>query len=584
MNLNKRHQSEKSLIDILQKKDNNLNFTKDREETLSNYAPHSTTSQGFKRKIKFRYTEDEDWEHFKDKKQNKPQLTRVIFRSNRPNDPLSNDIYKKHYEPIMTTTSYNNLSKRDTRYASQDFKQQRVYQEEAQKNGFYETQKDGEVPKNNLKGTFYNQNKDSFSFNRRNMSKSSQIQPQTNYSTRYQQLLNHNQASKYGQQNTRNNLGFLSSQRSAQKLETQKTEGNEPSKQVQLEDHVYTEREKQGMMIDPQSNDYDDMEEQALFDQISNQDWYQLLPEEVLNNKNIDLEKFFIDNSEYFYNLLCQNAQIKSNKPFFFNNDQQTAKLKYNQGFNTTYNKQFFRKTQQFPSKAQITDKMRETQFLGQKQIDYTSQKQSDYKNPGVQELERRVQQYQPSYKPFMGLTNYKSNFVNWQDYQQQFQKAPQHLSTLNDIPFFGKTSYQEAFGKNKNQKGEVAEIDRKSLFKGPIPTYPIQFGETHYATTYRPFLIKPTNHSVNNTAPDIDPPTNESKFRTTFYSQIPSFQGQYKSMSQREYGPQRDHRYLANKLKKIWRNKILQKLEELKSLKQEKQIEELRQQVQELS
>jgi len=39
---------------------------------------------------------------------------------------------------------------------------------------------------------------------------------------------------------------------------------------------------------------------------MSNQNWFKLLPEEILKDKNIDLEKFFVENSEYFYNLLCK--------------------------------------------------------------------------------------------------------------------------------------------------------------------------------------------------------------------------------------------------------------------------------------
>jgi len=46
---------------------------------------------------------------------------------------------------------------------------------------------------------------------------------------------------------------------------------------------------------------------------MSNQDWFKLLPEEVLKDKNIDLEKFFVENSEYFYNLLCKLNDFSSN-------------------------------------------------------------------------------------------------------------------------------------------------------------------------------------------------------------------------------------------------------------------------------
>lgn len=43
---------------------------------------------------------------------------------------------------------------------------------------------------------------------------------------------------------------------------------------------------------------------------------------------------------------------------------------------------------------------------------------------------------------------------------------------------------------------------------------------------------------------------------------------GQYKSMNQKDFRKYKDEKFLASKLKKAWRTKILKKLEELKELR----------------
>lgn len=99
---------EKNIMGILKKNETGLNFSKNKEQTLTHYQPYSTASKGFKRNTRFKQTEDNDWQ-VKEKRSPsiKPKLTRVVYRCNKPSDPLSNEIYKKHYEPFMTTTKYN---------------------------------------------------------------------------------------------------------------------------------------------------------------------------------------------------------------------------------------------------------------------------------------------------------------------------------------------------------------------------------------------------------------------------------------------------------------------------------------------
>lgn len=98
-----RNHSEKSLVETLSKNGDGLYFKKDRDETLSNYGPHSSTSYGLKKMSRFRYRENDDWEKTKERGSvsNRPSLTRIVYRCNRPTDPLSNEIYKKHYDPFL---------------------------------------------------------------------------------------------------------------------------------------------------------------------------------------------------------------------------------------------------------------------------------------------------------------------------------------------------------------------------------------------------------------------------------------------------------------------------------------------------
>ena len=62
-----------------------------------------------------------------------------------------------------------------------------------------------------------------------------------------------------------------------------------------------------------------------------------------------------------------------------------------------------------------------------------------------------------------------------------------------------------------------------------------------------------------------------DSKMTNTFYSSIPSYEGQFKTTFQKDYGNMKDEKFLASSLKKIWRKKILKKLEELRDEKEQK-------------
>lgn len=64
-----------------------------------------------------------------------------------------------------------------------------------------------------------------------------------------------------------------------------------------------------------------------------------------------------------------------------------------------------------------------------------------------------------------------------------------------------------------------------------------------------------------------------DTKMTNIFYSSTPSYEGQFKTTFQKDYGNLKDEKFLASRLKKIWRKKILKKLEELRDDKEKKFI-----------
>lgn len=57
----------------------------------------------------------------------------------------------------------------------------------------------------------------------------------------------------------------------------------------------------------------------------------------------------------------------------------------------------------------------------------------------------------------------------------------------------------------------------------------------------------------------------------SNFYESTPSFKGQFKTISQKEFGAVREDKFNVVRLKKIWRKKILAKIEELKDIRSSK-------------
>jgi len=90
------------MLQLLRASDAGLSYSKDREETISNYKGHSTTNSSTMRKtLKHRnlYSSNEEWQDYSVR----PPLTRVIYRSNRGSDPLSTDLFKKPSNVFLTT-------------------------------------------------------------------------------------------------------------------------------------------------------------------------------------------------------------------------------------------------------------------------------------------------------------------------------------------------------------------------------------------------------------------------------------------------------------------------------------------------
>lgn len=68
-------------------------------------------------------------------------------------------------------------------------------------------------------------------------------------------------------------------------------------------------------------------------DAINAKDFYSMFPDEILYNKNINLDKLFDENPDYFYHLMKSCACYK-NGPIL--------KLNYVPGMKTSYEKNFY--------------------------------------------------------------------------------------------------------------------------------------------------------------------------------------------------------------------------------------------------
>jgi len=89
---------------------------------------------------------------------------------------------------------------------------------------------------------------------------------------------------------------------------------------------------------------------------------------------------------------------------------------------------------------------------------------------------------------PFEGRSGYKAEFIDWGAMPVDFEKAPNSKTVISELPFVGKTAYQENF--SNAQSNDRARPLEKSKNKSPLsPGIPF-LGETTHSKTYKPYKV----------------------------------------------------------------------------------------------
>jgi hypothetical protein len=92
---------------------------------------------------------------------------------------------------------------------------------------------------------------------------------------------------------------------------------------------------------------------------------------------------------------------------------------------------------------------------------------------------------------PFAGRSGYKTEFVNWGNMPVNIEKPPVNISVIPEIPFMGKTAYQEIYVKQDGKPARPVDRDLYGTKRSPLsPGIPFMGKSTHNAT-YKPHNIE---------------------------------------------------------------------------------------------
>jgi hypothetical protein len=118
---------------------------------------------------------------------------------------------------------------------------------------------------------------------------------------------------------------------------------------------------------------------------------------------------------------------------------------------------------------------------------------------------------------PFAGRSGYKAEYIDWGTMPVDYEKAANNKTVISELPFVGKTAYQENFA---GQNADPARPLEKSKAKSPLsPGIPF-LGETTHNKTYKPFKVG--GAPMFNVDNDYEP--------------TEAYPGQYKSLYKQEY------------------------------------------------
>jgi len=92
---------------------------------------------------------------------------------------------------------------------------------------------------------------------------------------------------------------------------------------------------------------------------------------------------------------------------------------------------------------------------------------------------------------PFAGRSGYKTEFINWGNMPVNIEKPPVNISVIPEIPFMGKTQYQDIYVKQDGVPARPVDRDLYGTKRSPLsPGIPFMGKSTHNAT-YKPHNIE---------------------------------------------------------------------------------------------
>jgi len=89
---------------------------------------------------------------------------------------------------------------------------------------------------------------------------------------------------------------------------------------------------------------------------------------------------------------------------------------------------------------------------------------------------------------PFAGRSGYKAEYIDWGRMPVDYEKAPNSKTVISELPFVGKSAYQENFGHNPTDPAQpMKKTDNRSPLSPGIPF----LGRTTHNSTYKPYKVQ---------------------------------------------------------------------------------------------
>ncbi|CAD8127496.1 unnamed protein product [Paramecium sonneborni] len=264
--------------------------------------------------------------------------------------------------------------------------------------------------------------------------------------------------------------------------------------------------------------------------------WLELIPIDIQQDQNFNLEKLINENQEYFVNLIGLYMQERQ-----FNRIQE-LKLSLPNKKQSTYDS-VFKKLQpldQSNFNIKMYDQVPQPQSL-QLQTQY----ETSYRTPKPQFQDNFKPSFYKDPSEMLTLTSYKQDYMNWKPSLTE-RVGPQRGNSTGALPFLGKTSYQDNFKITHCEPTESAK--KKSL--GPFASsnsmiFKEALSKIHYpAYSFEdlPLRKQNSNHIQSNGSYD-------GQFKTTFKN----------SFAHKVPEPIIQDRY--------WKQKLIQKILEKKQI-----------------